>query len=125
VSHEAIYLTLFIQARGALKRELISHLRRTKSLRRPRAAQRANRGQGQIKDAISIRERPAEAEDRAVPGHWEGDLIEGKRSTHVATLVERYSRYVMVVAVPGKDTVSVTRALAAQVRTLPAELRAR
>ena len=122
-SHEAIYLTLFIQARGALKRELISHLRRTKSLRRPRAAQRANRGQGQIKDAISIRERPAEAEDRAVPGHWEGDLIEGKRSTHVATLVERYSRYVMVVAVPGKDTVSVTRALAAQVRTLPAELR--
>jgi IS30 family transposase len=123
VSHETIYLTLFIQARGALKRELVSHLRRTKSLRRPRAAKRANKGQGQIKDAVSIRRRPAEAEDRAVPGHWEGDLIEGKRNTHVATLVERHSRFVMVVAVPDKGTVSVTRALAAQVQRLPSELR--
>jgi IS30 family transposase len=123
VSHETIYLTLFIQARGALRRELIVHLRRSKSLRRPRAAKRGNRGQGQIKDAVSIRERPAEAADRAVPGHWEGDLIEGRRSTHVATLVERHSRFVMVVAVPGKDTISVTEALAAQVRALPAQLR--
>jgi IS30 family transposase len=123
VSHETIYLTLFIQARGALRRELIKHLRRSKSLRRPHAAKRRHAGQGQIKDAVSIRERPAEAEDRAIPGHWEGDLIEGRRNTHVATLVERHSRFVMVVAVAGKDTVSVTEALAAQVKTLPAQLR--
>jgi IS30 family transposase len=123
ISHETIYLTLFIQARGALRRELIKHLRRSKSLRRPRAAKRKNSGQGQIKDGVSIRERPAEAEDRAVPGHWEGDLIEGRRNTHVATLVERQSRFLMVVAVPGKDTVSVTGALAAQVKTLPEQLR--
>jgi IS30 family transposase len=123
ISHESIYLTLFIQARGALRRELVAHLRRSKSLRRPRAAKRMNRGQGEITDAVSIRERPAEVEDRAVPGHWEGDLIEGKRNTHVATLVERHSRFVMLVAVSGKDTIAVTEALANQMKTLPAQLR--
>ena len=124
VSHEAIYLTLFIQARGALKRELVSHLRRRRSIRRPKAARRGNRGQGQIVDAVSIRERPAEADDRAVPGHWEGDLIAGANNTHIATLVERHSRFVMLVAVDGKDTQTVTRALASQIQTLPRQLRA-
>lgn len=123
VSHETIYLTLFIQARGALKRELVSHLRRTRSLRKPRNAKRRNRGQGQIADAVSIRERPAEAEDRAIPGHWEGDLLAGGANTHIATLVERHSRFVMLVAVDGKDTRSVTSALSEQVRHLPRELR--
>jgi IS30 family transposase len=123
VSHETIYLTLFIQARGALKRELVTHLRRTRSIRRPRSATRANRGQGQIVDAVSIRERPAEADDRAIPGHWEGDLLAGAANTHVATLVERHSRFLMLVAVDGKDTRSVTRALSRHVRRLPQQLR--
>ena len=123
VSHETIYLTLFIQARGALKRELVAHLRRTRSMRRPRSAKRVNRGQGQIVDAVSIRERPAEADDRAVPGHWEGDLLAGAANTHIATLVERHSRFVMLVALDGKDTQTVTRALSKQVRRLPDQLR--
>lgn len=123
VSHETIYLTLFIQARGALKRELIAHLRRTRSLRRPRSTKRANRGQGHLVEAVSIRERPPEAEDRAIPGHWEGDLLAGGANTHIATLVERHSRFVLLVAVDGKDTRSVTRALSEQVRRLPQELR--
>jgi IS30 family transposase len=124
VSHETIYLTLFVQARGALKRELVAHLRRTRSIRRRRAAKRGNSGQGQIVDAVSIRERPAEAEDRAVPGHWEGDLLAGSANSHVATLVERHSRFLMLVAVDGKDTRSVTDALSRQVRRLPEQLRA-
>jgi IS30 family transposase len=123
VSHETIYLTLFIQARGALKRELVAHLRRTRAIRRPRSAKRGNRGQGQIVDAVSIRERPAEADDRAIPGHWEGDLLAGGANTHIATLVERHSRFVMLVAVDGKDTRSVTTALSTQVRRLPEQLR--
>jgi len=123
VSHETIYLTLFIQARGALKRELVAHLRRTRSIRRPRSATRVNRGQGQIVDAVSIRERPAEADDRAIPGHWEGDLLAGAANAHVATLVERHSRFVMLIAVDGKDTRSVTRALSRHVRRLPEQLR--
>jgi IS30 family transposase len=123
VSHETIYLSLFIQTRGALKKELIAHLRRVKSKRRPRSQGRDNRGQGQIIDAVPIRERPAEAEDRAVPGHWEGDLIAGSSNTHIATLVERQSRFVMLVKVEGKDTRSVADALAAKVRELPIELR--
>jgi IS30 family transposase len=123
VSHETIYLTLFIQARGALKRELVTHLRRTRSIRRPRSAKRVNRGQGQIVDAVSIRERPAEADDRAVPGHWEGDLLAGGANTHIATLVERHSRFLMLVAVDGKDTRSVTRALSEHVLRLPEQLR--
>ena len=125
VSHETICLTLFIQARGALKRELIAHLRRSRSIRRPRAARRGGHGRGQIVGAVSIRERPAEAEDRAIPGHWEGDLIAGKANkTHIATLVERHSRFVMLVALASKETKSVTEALSAKVRRLPAELRA-
>ena len=123
VSHETIYLTLFIQARGALKRELVAHLRHTRSLRRPRTASRANRGQGQIVDAVSIRERPAEAADRAIPGHWEGDLLAGASNSHVATLVERHSRFLLLVAVDGKDTRSVTSALSRQVSRLPQQLR--
>jgi len=111
VSHETIYLTLFIQARGALKRELMSHLRRARAMRRPRNAKRRNRGQGQIVDGVSIRERPAEAEDRALPGHWEGDLLAGGANTHIATLVERQSRFVMLVALEGKGTRTVTDAL--------------
>jgi len=123
VSHETIYLTLSVQARGALKRELVAHLRRSRSIRRPRA-RHGNRGQGQIVDAVSIRERPAEAADRAIPGHWEGDLLAGAANSHVATLVERYSRFLLLVAVAGKDTRSVTSALSSQIRLLPQQLRA-
>ena len=123
VSHETIYLTLFIQTRGALRRELISHLRRSRAIRRPRGSKRAHAGQGQIKDAVSIRERPAEVDDRAVPGHWEGDLLTGKANSHVATLVERHSRFLMLVKVDGKDTATVTRALADQIKRLPDELK--
>jgi len=122
VSHETIYLTLFIQARGALKRELVSNLRRSRSVRRPRTQSRANRGQGQIVDAVSIRERPPEAADRAIAGHWEGDLLAGAANSHIATLVERHSRFLMLVAVDGKDTRSVTGALGRQVRELPQQL---
>ena len=123
VSHETIYLTLFIQARGALKRELTAHLRRSRSIRRPRVAKRANVGQGQIADAVSIRERPPEVEDRAIPGHWEGDLLSGAGNSHVATLVERHSRFLVLVAVDGKDTRTVTNALSREVRRLPEKLR--
>jgi IS30 family transposase len=123
VSHETIYLTLFVQARGALKRELVAHLRRSRSFRRPRT-RLGNRGQGQIVDAISIRERPAEAADRALPGHWEGDLLAGAANSHVATLVERHSRFLLLVAVDGKDTRSVTDALTRQILRLPQQLRA-
>jgi IS30 family transposase len=123
VSHETIYLTLFVQARGALKRELLEHLRRAGSVRRPRRARRGNRGQGQILGAVSIRERPAEAEDRAVPGHWEGDLLAGSSNSYVATLVERHSRFLLLAVVGGKDTRSVTDALSRHVQRLPQQLR--
>jgi len=124
VSHETIYRTLFIQTRGALKRELAAHLRRKRYIRRPKNAKRDYRGQGQIVGAVSIRERPAEAEDRAIPGHWEGDLISGAANTYLATLVERHSRFVMLVPVDGKDTRSVTRALGKHIQRLPQQLRA-
>ena len=123
VSHETIYRSLFIQARGVLKRELIGHLRSGRLMRRAKNANTAGQARGQIIDAISIRERPAEIEDRAIPGHWEGDLITGSKNTHIATLVERRSRFTMLVKVNGKDTASVVTALAKQVRKLPAELR--
>jgi IS30 family transposase len=123
VSHETIYLTLFIQARGALKRELVEHLRRAGSLRTPSSARRGNRGQGQILGAVSISERPAEAADRAIPGHWEGDLLQGSSNSQIATLVERHSRFVILVAVGRKDTHSVTEALSRQVARLPQQLR--
>jgi IS30 family transposase len=120
VSHETIYRTLFIQARGALKKELLGHLR---SHRQMRSWKKPGQGGGQISDAISIRERPAEAEDRAVPGHWEGDLLCGGKSTQIATLVERHSRYVMLVKLKNKDSEQVARALSKHVLKLPATLR--
>ncbi len=119
VSHETIYRTLFVQARGALKRELLAHLRSGRMMRKGRHASTVGQQRGQIKEAVAIRERPPEAEDRAVPGHWEGDLLSGSRNTHVATLVERSSRFVMLVRVSGKDTESVVEALSEQIRRLP------
>lgn len=119
ISHETIYRTLFVQARGALKRELLAHLRSRRMMRRSRHASTRGQPRGRIKEAVSIRERPPEVEDRAVPGHWEGDLLSGSRNTHVATLVERSSRFVMLVRVRGKDTESVVEALSAQIRRLP------
>jgi IS30 family transposase len=123
VSHETIYRSLFVQARGVLKKELIEHLRTKRCMRRSRHATVSGQSRGQIIDAVSIRERPAEAEDRAVPGHWEGDLLSGAKNSYIATLVERHSRYAMLVKVPGKDTEAVVRALSKHVRKLPASLR--
>ena len=123
VSHETIYRTLFIQARGALRKELSAHLRSQRTLRRAQLAPTVPNGRGQIKDAVTIRERPAEVEDRAVPGHWEGDLIVGANNSYVSTLVERHTRFVMLVKVKGKDTQSVVGALAKKVKTLPETLR--
>ena len=122
VSHETIYLTLFIQARGVLKAELKKHLRTRRPTRRAKQANRHD-GRGAIQDAVSIRERPAEVEDRAIPGHWEGDLISGSRNSHIATLVERSSRFTLLVKTPGKDAETVTAALAKHVSALPDELR--
>jgi IS30 family transposase len=123
VSHETIYRSLFIQARGALKQELVRHLRSERRIRRSRHASLHGHSQGRIVDAISIRERPAEVEDRAVPGHWEGDLLRGARNSHVATLVERHSRFCMLVKTPGKDSSTVVAVLSQHVGQLPAELR--
>jgi IS30 family transposase len=122
VSHETIYRTLFVQARGALKRELLAHLRSRRMMRKSRCASTRGQPRGQIKEAVSIRERPPEAEDRAVPGHWEGDLISGSRNTHIATLVERSSRFVVLVRLSGKDTETVVEALSEQIRRLPATM---
>jgi IS30 family transposase len=124
VSIETIYRSLFVQARGVLRKELTAHLRTRRTMRRSRQATRSGQGRGGIVDAVSIRERPAEASDRAVPGHWEGDLLAGSANTHIVTLVERQSRYVMLVKVDGKDTTTVVDALTAQVQTLPAKLQA-
>src|ERR1039457_444797 len=123
VSHETIYRSLFIQARGVLKQELIQHLRSKRRIRRSRKSRDSGHRCGQIVDAISIRERPAEIEDRAVPGNWEGDLIGGTKNSHIATLVERHSRFTMLVKVPSKDTAAVVAALSRHVRKLPASLR--
>jgi len=122
VSHETIYLTLFIQARGALKKELLKHLRRTRGMRRSRHHTQKTADHGRITDAVSIRERPAEVEDRAVPGHWEGDLLCGSNNSQIATLVERHTRLVMLVRVPSKDTETVINALIKQAHKLPREL---
>ena len=119
VSHETIYRTLFVQSRGVLKKTLLTHLRRRRVMRRSQHATTAGQRRGEIVDAVSIRERPADVADRAIPGHWEGDLLAGAANSHVATLVERQSRYLMLVRVPAKDTTSVVRALTHQVRTLP------
>jgi IS30 family transposase len=123
VSYETIYRSLFIQARGVLKKELIGHLRSKRRIRRSRHSRVAGQSRGQIVDAISIRERPAEIEDRAIPGHWEGDLIGGTKNSHIATLVERHSRFTALVKVRSKDTAAVVAALSRQVRKLPASLR--
>lgn len=119
VSHETIYRSLFVQSRGVLKRELLSQLRRQRRFRHARHATTAGQRCGQIVDAVSIRERPANAEDRAVPGHWEGDLLTGAGPSYIATLVERQSRYVMLIRLPNKHTQTVVRALARRVRRLP------
>jgi IS30 family transposase len=123
ISHETIYRSLFIQARGALKKELVAELRTRRMMRRSKKASTRGQPRGQIVDAVSISERPPEIEDRAVPGHWEGDLISGSNNTHIATLVERQSRFTMLVKLEGKDTETVVAALIKQVRHLPSELR--
>lgn len=122
VSHETIYRTLFIQARGGLKRELLQHLRTRRTMRRSQRASTVGQGRGQIVDAVSIRARPPEVADRALPGHWEGDLLAGARNSHLVTLVERQSRFVQLIRVGGKDTTTVVRALIRRVQRLPAGL---
>jgi len=122
VSHETIYRSLFIQARGALKKELLQHLRRTRGMRRSRHYTQKTDVHGQIVGAVSISERPAAVEDRAVPGHWEGDLVFGAHNSQIATLVERQTRYVMLAKVAGKDTETVVDALIKNARKLPQEL---
>lgn len=122
VSHETIYRSLFIQARGALKKELLEHLRRTRGMRRSRHYTQKTAIHGKIADAISISERPANIEDRAVPGHWEGDLVFGSGNSQIATLVERQTRYVMLVKLDGKDSQTVVNALIKNARKLPQEL---
>lgn len=123
VSHETIYRALYVQARGALKRELIAHLRRGQSYRRPRGASGAASGRGKLVDTVSIAERPPAADSRAVPGHWEGDLLMGKRGTQIATLVERKSRFVVLIRVPAADSATVVAALVRRVQRLPRALR--
>jgi IS30 family transposase len=123
VSHETIYRSLFIQARGVLKKELMDYLRSKRRMRRSRHASVRGQSRGQIVDAISIRERPSEVEDRAIPGHWEGDLLSGSKNSYIATLVERHSRFALLIKVPSKDTAVVVAALSRHVRKLPASLR--
>jgi len=122
VSHETIYKTLYIQARGALKKELVQYLRHSRAMRRSRHHTQKTKDHGRITDTVSIRERPAEVEDRAVPGHWEGDLLCGSNNSQIATLVERHTRLVMLVRVPSKDTKTVINALIKQAHKLPREL---
>lgn len=122
VSHETIYRSLFIQARGLLKKELLGHLRAGHRYRRRRRGP-PQPGPSPIPEAVSIRERPAEAADRAVPGHWEGDLIVGSENSYIATLVERHSRFLLLVKVKDRSTATVTAALQQQIRRLPEELR--
>ena len=122
VSHETIYRSLFVQARGVLKKELLCHLRSKRSMRRSRPVDPNGDRRGHIKDIVSIRQRPAAVEDRAVPGHWEGDLLSGPNNTYIATLVERHTRYVMLAKVANKDTQTVVSALIKQAKKLPSEL---
>ena len=122
VAHETIYRSLFIQARGALKKELLAHLRRSRGMRRSRHHTQKTSLHGRITDAVSIRERPAAADDRALPGHWEGDLLFGSKNSQIATLVERQSRYVMLAKVGSKDTETVVNALIKHAHKLPREL---
>ena len=122
VSHETIYRSLFVQARGVLKKELQLHLRSKRTIRRSKQATQKGDGRGQIKDIISIRERRASVGDRAVPGHWEGDLLSGSKNSYIVTLVERHTRYVMLAKVANKDTQTVVSALIRQTKKLPSEL---
>ncbi|MBF8285355.1 MAG: IS30 family transposase, partial [Anaerolineales bacterium] len=122
VSHETIYRSLFIQARGVLKKELFEHLRRTRAMRRSRHHTQKTDDHGRITDTVSIRERPASVEDRAVPGHWEGDLLFGSNKSQIATLVERRTRYVMLAKAEAKDTETVINALIKHAQKLPREL---
>jgi IS30 family transposase len=122
VSHETIYRSLFVQTRGVLKKELLSHLRSKRSMRRSKPVDPNGDRRGHIKDIVSIRQRPAAVEDRAVPGHWEGDLLSGPNNSYIATLVERHTRYVMLAKVAGKDTQTVVSALIKQAKKLPTEL---
>ena len=122
ISHETVYRSLFIQTRGVLKKELMAHLRTARQMRQAKGGTTKS-GLGQIVDTVSIRKRPAEAEDRAVPGHWEGDLLTGANNTHIATLVERQTRFVMLLKIPSKDTATVVGALTRHVRKLPQQLR--
>jgi len=119
ISHETIYRTLYLQTRGALHRQLVERLRTKRRMRRGKRSSTDGQRRGQIIDAVSIRERPAEITARTKPGHWEGDLITGSRNSHVATLVERYSRYLLLVRVTGKDSATVVRALSRKVKGLP------
>ena len=119
VSHETIYRSLFIQARGVLEKALIAHLRSKRTMRRGKSATTDGQQRARIIDAVSIRDRPATVDDRAIPGHWEGDLLAGARNTHIATLVERQSRFVQLVHVAGKGTEHVVQALVRQVAQLP------
>ena len=123
ISHETIYRTLFVQARGALKKELQRHLRSGRVMRHSRKATRKGQTRYQIVDATSIRERPPEIEDRSVPGHWEGDLLCGARNSHIATLVERQSRFTLLIRTPSKDASTVATAMSKKIGKLPAMLR--
>jgi len=123
VSHEVIYQTLFVQARGALERELVKHLRTRRVTRKSKRASTAGQNRGMIKDLVSISERPAEAEDRAVPGHWEGDMVNGSKQSFVATLVERSTRFLLLLKLDGKDANSVVVALTDGFQTMPAQLK--
>ncbi len=122
VSHETIYRSLFVQARGVLKKDLQAHLRSGRAIRRSRHASSKGDQRGSIVDAVSIRERPASVEDRAVPGHWEGDLLCGSSNSYIVTLVERHSRYVLLAKVANRDSRSVITALIEQAKRLPDEL---
>ena len=122
VSHESIYRSLFVQTRGVLKKELIAHLRTGRNIRQPKGGT-TKLGLGSLVDAVSIRERPAEAQDRAVPGHWEGDLRCGANNSYLATLVERQTRFAMLIKIAGRDTATVVGALSQHVQKLPQELR--
>ncbi len=123
VSHETIYRSLFVQSRGVLKKELMRHLRSRRQMRRGKTATPKGQRRGQIVDAVSIRERPPGVEDRAIPGHWEGDLIAGSGNSRIATLVERQSRFVLLAKLDGRDTQTVVAALIKQMKRLPVELR--
>ena len=122
MSHETIYKSLYIQARGALKKELVKHLRSKRVMRKSKHSTKKGTGQGQIKDPVTISERPASIENRAIPGHWEGDLIAGSKQSYIATLVERHSRYVILVKLKNRETATVVNALIKQAKKLPADL---